>query len=111
MTLFARHRYAFFEQVNLDHPAMKFVVEISDIETMFLDTVVYQGTTLTEKAVLDVKTHFKRKPSSIYIFTSCHPPSVKMGLSKEKPWESDEETPLNVWGSISDFKKRLMDRG
>ena len=29
-----------------------------------------------------------------YIFASCHPLSVKMELSKEKPWESYEQTPL-----------------
>ena len=40
---------------------MKFKAEISDNETIFLDTVVYQGTTLNEKwekAILDVKTTF-----------------------------------------------------
>ena len=29
-----------------------------------------------------------------YIFTSCHPLSMKMDLSKERPWESYEQTPL-----------------
>ena len=29
-----------------------------------------------------------------YIFRSCHPLSVKMDLSKERPWESFEQTPL-----------------
>ena len=67
--------FKFTEQVNLLlilHPtallAMKFTAEISDTETIFLDPVVYQGTTFNEKwekAILDVKTNFKRKPSSI----------------------------------------------
>ena len=56
------------EQVNLLYPtalqAMKFTAEISDTEAIFSDPAVYQGTTF------NVKTHFKRKPSSIYIFTS-----------------------------------------
>ena len=69
---------AFFaEQVNLHHPTMKFTAEISENETFFSETVVYQGTTFNErweKAILDVKTHFKPKPYSIYIFTSYHPP-------------------------------------
>ena len=72
---------AFFaEQVNLHHPTMKFTAEISENETFFSETVVYQGTTFNEKwekaIILDVKTHFKRKPYSIYIFTSYHPPIV-----------------------------------
>ena len=29
-----------------------------------------------------------------YIFTSCHSLSLKMDLSKERPWESYEQTPL-----------------
>ena len=41
---------AFFaEQVNLHHPTMKFTAEISENETFFLETVVYQGTTFSEK--------------------------------------------------------------
>ena len=36
---------AFFaEQVNLHHPTMKFTAEISENETFFSETVVYQGT-------------------------------------------------------------------
>ena len=66
---------AFIEQANLHHPTIKFTAEISDTETVFLDTVVYKGTRFKEKSILDVKTHF----------TSCHPPSVKKDLSKEKP--------------------------
>ena len=64
--------FKFTDQVNLLHPtallAIKFTAEISDTETIFLDPVVYQGTTFNEKwekAILDVKTNFKRKPPSI----------------------------------------------
>ena len=71
---------AFFaEQVNLHHPTMKFTAEISENETFFSEIVVYQGTTFNEKwkkAILDLKTHFKRKPYSIYFFPSYHPSIV-----------------------------------
>ena len=41
---------AFFaEQVNLHHPTMKFTAVISDNETIFLETVVYQGATFSGK--------------------------------------------------------------
>ena len=38
--------------------------------------------------IIDVKTHFKRKPSSIYIFTFCHPPIVKMDLTETRSLEN-----------------------
>ena len=45
--------FKFTEQVNLLHPtallATKFTAEISEDETFFLETVVYQGTTFSEK--------------------------------------------------------------
>ena len=66
---------------------MKLTAEISDTETIFLDTVEYQGTTFhekSEKAIIDAKTHFKWEPSSIYIYTSYHPPIVKMDLTNMK---------------------------
>ena len=103
---------AFFaEQVNLHHPTMKFTAEISENETFFSEKVVYQGTTFSEKwekAILDVKTHFKRKPYSIYIFTSYHPPVVKAPV-----WQMRSlENPTNkVWGSISDFKSAWWTEG
>ena len=80
---------AFIEQANLHHPTIKFTAEISDAETVFLDTVVYKGTRFKEKSLLDVKTHFKRTETFQYThFTSCHPPSVKKGFvcsPEEKP--------------------------
>ena len=33
--------------------------------------------------IIDVKAHFKRKPSSIYIFNSYHSPIVKMDLTNK----------------------------
>ena len=52
--------FKFTEQLNLLHPtalpAMKFTAEVSDAETIFLNPVVYQGTTFNEKwekAVID----------------------------------------------------------
>ena len=93
--------FKFPKQVNLLHPtavlAMKFTAEISDTETIFLDPVVYQGTTFNEKwekGIIDLKTHFERKLSSIYIFTPYHSPIVKMDLTNKKPWEPYQQTPL-----------------
>ena len=41
---------AFIEKANLHHPTIKFTAEISDTETVFLDTVVYKGTRFKEKS-------------------------------------------------------------
>ena len=49
---------AFIEQANLHLPTIKFTAEISDTETVVLDTIVYKGTRFKEKSILDVKTHF-----------------------------------------------------
>ena len=75
---------AFSEEANFNHPTIKF--ETFDTKTAFLDTVVYKGTRFKEKSILDAKTHFKQTETFLHThFTSCHPPSVKKDLSKEKP--------------------------
>ena len=62
---------AFIDQANLHHPTIKFTAEISDTETVFLETVVYKGTRFKEKSILDVKTHFKKTETFQYThFTS-----------------------------------------
>ena len=60
---------AFIEQANLRHSTIKLTAEISDTETVFLDTAVYKGTRFNEKSIPVVKTHLKkkRKPSSTHI--------------------------------------------
>ena len=45
------------------HPTVKFTAEISDTETVFLDTIIYKGTRFNEKSILDVKTHLKKNGS------------------------------------------------
>ena len=103
----------FIEQVNLHHPTIKFTAEISNTETVFLDTTVYKGTRFKDQSILDVKTHFKPTETFQYThFTSCHPPSVKNGfvkgealriLRKNSSKDAFEE-------NISKFKRHLRDR-
>ena len=45
----------FIEQANLHRPTIKFTAEISDTETVFLDTMVYKGTRFKDQSILDVK--------------------------------------------------------
>ena len=49
----------FFEQANNHHRTIKFTAEISDKETIFLETYIYKGTRFERDAILDVRTHFK----------------------------------------------------
>ena len=76
---------AFTEQANLHHPTIECMAETFDSETAFLATVVYKGTRLKEKSILDAKTHFKQTESFLHThFTSCHPPKVKKEFVKEE---------------------------
>ena len=86
---------------------MKFTAEISENETFFSETVVYQGTTFNEKwesAILDVR-RISNGNLTVYTFS----PLIILQLliksaccTNEKPWESYEQTPLRtMW---SDFK-------
>ena len=90
------------------------MAEISDTETVFLDTVVYKGTRLKEKSILDVKTHFLRTETFQYThFTSCHPPSVKKRFVKGETLRilRTNSSKTTFEENISNFKKRLIDRG
>ena len=105
---------AFIEQAKVHHPTIKFTAQISDTETIFLDTIVYKGTRFEEKSILDVKTHFKKTETFQYThFTSCHPPSVKKGFVKGEALRilRTNSSKTTFEENISNFKKRLIDRG
>ena len=51
--------------------------EISETETTFLDTKVYEGDRFNKDSILDVRTHFKPTETFEYTnFYSCHSPSL-----------------------------------
>ena len=71
------------KQANLRHSTIKFTAEISDTETVFLDTAVYKGTRFNEKSIPVVKTHLKKTETFQYThFISCNPLSVKKRFVK-----------------------------
>ena len=49
----------FFLKANDFHPTIKFTAQISETETIFLDTVVYKGDRFLKESILDVRTYFK----------------------------------------------------
>ena len=104
----------FIEQANSHHPTIKFTADISDTETVFLDTVIYKGNRFKEQSILDIKTHFKPTETFQYIhFTSCHPPSVKNGFVKGECLRilRTNSSKATFEENISNFKKHLLDRG
>ena len=81
---------------------------------MFLDAVVYKGKRFKEKSILDVTTHFKKTETFQYThFTSCHPPSLKKGFVKGEAlrMRRTNSSKTTFKENISNFKKRLIDRG
>ena len=69
----------FLLKANTFHPTIKFTAEISETETIFLDTVVYKGDRFLKESILDFK------PSETFQYTnfhSCHPPGVTKGFIK-----------------------------
>ena len=81
---------------------------------MFLDKVLYKGTRFKDKSILDVKTHFKRTETFHYThLTSCHPPSVKKRFVKGEALRilRTNSSKTTFEENISNFKKRLIDRG
>ena len=109
-----RRNEEFIVQANSHHPTIKFTAEISDMETTFLDTVIYKGDRFKEQSILDIKTHFKPTETFQYThFSSCHPPSVKIGFVKGEALRllRTNSSKATFEENISKFKKRLRTRG
>ena len=74
----------FIEQANSYNPTIKFMAEISNAETTFLDKVADKGNRFHHHSKLDIKTH--SKPTETFCqyahFSSSHPPGLKKGFVK-----------------------------
>ena len=85
--------------------AIKFTAEVSDTNTMFLDTSVYKGERFANESILDIKTHFKPTETFQYTrFSSYHPPGVKKGFIKGEAVGFSGQT-------VSHFKTHLKEKG
>ena len=103
---------ALIEQANIHHPTIEFTLETFDTETAFLDMVVYKGTRVKERSILDAKTHFKQTETFLHThFTSCHPPNVKKGFVKGEALRilriNSSETTFEE--NNSNLKKKMLD--
>ena len=52
-------------KANSFNPTIKFTAEISQTETIFLDTMVYKGDRFLKEFILDVRTSFKPTKASL----------------------------------------------
>ena len=104
----------FIEQANRHNPTIKFTAEISDKETIFLDTCVYKGDRFRDTSILDVRTHYKPTETFQYTyFTSCHPPGVSKGFIKGEALRllRTNSSRKSFEENIRAFRSRLHARG
>ena len=65
------------------HPAIKFMAEILETATIFLDTIVYKGDRFLKESLLNVRTCFKPTETIQYTnFYTCHPTGITKGFIK-----------------------------
>ena len=104
----------FLLKANSFHPTIKFTPEISETETIFLDTIVYKGDKFLKESILDVRTYFKPTETFQYTnFYSCHPPGVTKGFIKGEALRllRTNSSQTTFEENIRNFAARLKDRG
>ena len=104
----------FIEQANSYHSTIKLTVEVSQLETTFLNTTVYKGDRLEKELILDVRTHCKPTETFQYTnYNSCHPAGVKKGFVKGEALRllRTNSTKVVFEENIKNFKTRLASRG
>ena len=57
----------FIEQAINFHPTIKVKAEISEMETTFLDTIIFKGERFRNESVLNIRTHYK--PTETFQYT------------------------------------------
>ena len=103
----------FIEQANSYHPTIKFTAEVSQLETTFLDTIVYKGERFEKESILDVRTHYKPTETFQYTYNSCHPAGVKKDFIKGEALRLLRTSSSRVMfeENIKNFRTRLTSRG
>ena len=102
------------EQANKHHPTIKFMAEISETETTFLDTNIYKGKRVRSNLILDVHMHFKPTETFQYThFSLCYPPGVKKGFIKGEALRllRTKSSKKIFEEQIQNLNSRLQERG
>ena len=104
----------FIEQANNHHPTIKYTAEISDKETIFLDTYIDKGERFERDAILDVRTHFKPTETCQYTyFSSVTRKKLKKTSLKGRPSDFSVKNSSKIIfeEKITNFKAHLLQRG
>ena len=72
------------------HPTIKFMAEISETETTFLDTKVYKGVRFNKDSILDVRTHFKPTDIPIHEFVFVSPTRRHKRLHQRRSFKASK---------------------
>ena len=96
------------------HPTIKLTDEVSENETTFLDTTVYNGERFENESILNARSHFK--PTETFQcthFNSCHPPGIKKGFFKGEALTllRTNSSRVTFTDNIKTFKTCLISRG
>ena len=103
----------FIEHANSYHPTIKFIAEVSQLGTTFLDTTVYKGERFKKELILDVQTHYK--PTETFqctnLYNSCHPSGVQKGFLKGEALRilRTNSSRVTFQENIKNFRARLHD--
>ena len=80
----------FLLKANNFHPTIKFMAEISETETTFLDTKVYKGVRFNKDSILDVRTHFKPTNIPIHEFVFVSPTRRHKRLHQRRSFKASK---------------------
>ena len=80
----------FLLKANNFHPTIKFMAEISETETTFLDTKVYKGVRFNKDSILDVRTHFKPTDIPIHEFVFVSPTGRHKRLHQRRSFKASK---------------------
>ena len=80
----------FLLKANNFHPTIKFMAEISETETTFLDTKVYKDVRFNKDSILDVRTHFKPTDIPIHEFVFVSPTRRHKRLHQRRSFKASK---------------------
>ena len=95
----------FLLKANNFHPTIKFMAEISETETTFLDTKVYKGVRFNKDSILDVRTHFKPTDIPIHEFVFVSPTRRHKRLHQRRSFKASKNKFLwnHFWREHEEF--------
>ena len=104
----------FFNLANSHHKFLKFTYEISESNTTFLDVHLFKGRRFHANNILDMKTHFKKTNSFLYLHrNSSHKEHVFKAIVRGEAirYRRSTNNDNDLREILSKFKLNLIKRG